>query len=77
MKDEEVNPLLASQPPTDQEHLGKQRAMPQEMLEEGREWLKSEKYFEASKSFAKSIMAFEFLIKNQLMTPDETVDLFR
>ena len=47
------------------------------MLHVGREMVKLNNFMEASKCFAKSIMAFQFLVRNQLMTQDETVDMFR
>ena len=50
--------------------------MPGEMCEEGRKYLAEHDYEQASKSFSKAVMAFEFLLKNMLISQEETKDMF-
>lgn len=41
--------------------------MPKDLCEEGRKLISEQNYFEASKNFSKAVMAFEFLLKEQLI----------
>jgi len=45
--------------------------LPLEMCEEGRELLKDKKYLDASKCFSKSIMSFEYLLKNNFLSKEQ------